>query len=95
MQVLLHTPAAWFLLQHDEALYLDVNCTLSFSSLSVMIELNAEEFARYHSEGRAYIDELANDISFRPREYYARNNTVLNDEVSAAVQRWRNEGGAQ
>jgi hypothetical protein len=95
MQVLAHTPAAWFLLQHDASFYLDVNCTLSFTSLSVMIELNPEESARYRAEGRAYVDQLADDIAMRPREYYARNNTLLNDEVSAAVQRWRNEGSAQ
>ena len=95
MQVLAHTPAAWYLLQHNEALYLEVNCTLSFTSLSLLIELNAEESARYRAEGRAYIDQLADAIAMRPREYYARNNTVLGDEVGAAVQRWRSEGGTQ
>ena len=89
MQVVLHTPAAWFLLQHDEALYLDVNCTLSFTSLSLLIELNAEEGARYRAECRTFIEQLADDISLRPRAYYARNNEALADEVSAAVQRWR------
>jgi len=94
MRVLLHAPAAWYLLQQEGVLYLDVNCELSFSSFSVLIRLSEEEAARVRLRGRAFIDAFAADISLRPREYLARHLPALADTVSAAVLRWRESGAA-
>jgi len=93
MQVLLHARPTWFLLQDGEALYLDVNCTLSASSLELLVELNAEEVAGYRNEGAAFIAPLGNDISMRPGAYWQRHNESLVEAATAAALRWLETNG--
>lgn len=97
MIVLDHQPYAWFLLQHDGALYLDAHCSHSFFDYSVVIAMNDTEVARYQKEGRDYIDKLAYDIHYSApaaREskspYRSRDLTAqIGDLVTAAAVEWR------
>lgn len=64
MNVIDHEPASWFLVQHRDLLLLDVHCSHSFVSYSVLIELDAEETDLYRQKGHAYLDELAYAIHY-------------------------------
>ncbi|WP_174549116.1 hypothetical protein [Novosphingobium rosa] len=62
MKVVDHEPHAWFLLEDEEALFLDAACNHSAFGYSWLIELNAEERQQFAEKGRPYIDWLAQDI---------------------------------
>lgn len=62
MKVIDHQPHAWFLLDDQGVLYLDVNCSHGAVGYSVLVALNAGETSAYADQGRAYIDDLAQDI---------------------------------
>src|SRR4051812_13975507 len=62
MKVRDHAPQHWFLFEEAGTLYLDVNCSHSAFGYTFMVELNAEEAARYRVEGRAFLDWLAGRI---------------------------------
>ena len=64
MNVIDHEPASWYLVQHADMLLLDVNCSHSFVSYSVLIALNAEETALYTHQGHAYLNELAHAVHY-------------------------------
>lgn len=64
MQVIDHQPHAWFLLEDDNGLLLDVECHHGAVSCSVLIRLNEEELAEYRREGHAYLDRLAQAIHY-------------------------------
>lgn len=97
MQVIDHEPASWFLVQHGDALLLDVNCSHSFVSYSVLIALNGEEMALYRQKGHAYLDELAYAIHYSApgvagsqSPYKDRNvDREFGAEVAAAIQAHR------
>ena len=92
-----HEPAAWFLLDHDGELLLDVNCSWSAFSYSVTIALDDDERERHAADGHAYLDELATAVQqsapgIRGHEspYTDRNLAAQHGEaVTAAVVRWR------
>jgi hypothetical protein len=88
MQVLLHEPHTWFLLQHGEAFYLDVNCTQSASSLGLLVELNPDEVTGYRAQGLAFIAPLGNEISMCPADYQARHREALVEAATAAAWHW-------
>ena len=100
MKVLDHEPYAWFLLEHEGALYLDAHCSHSFFDYSVLIALDAEECAQYEKRGRDYLGKLAYDIHYSApaalgstSPFRSRNLTRgLGDLVSAAVKAWRGSG---
>ncbi|KQT51590.1 hypothetical protein ASG47_01485 [Devosia sp. Leaf420] len=97
MKVLDHEPYAWFLLEHEGALYLDAHCSHSFFDYSVLIKLSAEECGQFETLGRDYIGRLAYDIHYSApaalgstSPFRSRNLTrELGDAVSAAVKDWR------
>jgi hypothetical protein len=77
MQVIAHAPAAWFLLKDETAsgaaYYLDVNCSQSAAGFSLLIALDAAEYAEYHALGRVYIEYLAARVNYHAGQYAARD----------------------
>ena len=73
MKVVDHEPSAWFLLQDDDDYYLDVNCGRSAVGFSVTIQLTEVERKLYASGGRAYIDNLASQVSDKSDPSDSRN----------------------
>ena len=63
MRVREHKPSAWFLLETDQGLILDVNCSHTVFDYSFAIVLNAAERERYAEEGTPYLDRLAESIA--------------------------------
>ena len=43
MIVIDHAPADWFLLREDNRYWLDINCSISATSFSILLRLNATE----------------------------------------------------
>lgn len=64
MNVIDHEPASWFLVQHGDQWLLDVHCSHSFVSYTVLIALNAQETALYAQKGHAYLNELAHAVHY-------------------------------
>lgn len=102
MRVVDQKCAAWFLLEHDGALFLDTNCNHGVFGYSWLIELSPAE-RRGYQQGRAiFIDRLAEDIhnsvpilDASQSPYKDRNRDAeLGDRVTEAVKAWR-EGRAQ
>ena len=97
MRVLDHEPQTGFLLEHDETLILDVNCSLSFVNYTFMIELNEDEAKQYVKEGRAYIHHLADKIQYTApiaakstSAYKGRDvSKRYSEEALKAVIQWR------
>lgn len=100
MRVLDHQPQAWFLLEEDATLYLDVSCEHSSVGYGVLIALNDPERAAYAAHGRAYLDQLADSISYsapgvigNASPYKGRNLTIgPGDEsrrAAAAITSWQ------
>lgn len=99
MKVIDHDPQAWFLLRDKDALYLDVNCNHSAFGYSWMIELNEDELNRYASEGRAFLNQLAQSIQYSAPIVIGSTSPYKNRDVSKehsvatveAVQQWNEE----
>ncbi len=97
MIVLDHSDYAWFLLEHDGALYLDAYCSFSFLDYSALIAMDELEVAAYRNKGRSYLDRLAYDInSSAPAalgsksRYIGRDLTLkLGKLKSVAIAQWR------
>ena len=97
MIVLDHSAYAWFLLEHEGALYLDAYCSFSFLDYSVLIAMNEAEASSYRKEGGSYLDQLAYAISSSApaalgskSQYLSRDLTkALGNIKSAAIAEWR------
>ncbi|SHN03570.1 hypothetical protein [Phytopseudomonas punonensis] len=104
MQVIDHQPHAWFLLEDDSGLLLDLECHHSAVSCSVLIRLNEEELAEYRRDGHAYLDRLAQAIhhsapilAISTSPYKARKLRGYDDQVLQAIREWQAQdqpGGA-
>lgn len=95
MNVLAHEPHAWFLLEKDGKLLLDVNCSYSAFSYSMLIELLPSEVAEYRTHDVAAINSLANQVQFTglSKEMQARDLTKeLGEQVMSAIEVWRGKG---
>lgn len=62
MKVIDYSPCEWCLLSCDDKFILNVNCSFSFVSTGVTIELNSHERKNYMRSGRSFIVELAGKI---------------------------------
>jgi hypothetical protein len=83
MKVVGYREAGWFLIENKDKLLLDVNCSYSFVSFGMIIELNSAEEALYKLKGESYINELADDVQFHALgKYQARN---LDGEYSSVI----------
>ena len=91
MRVVDEGPAAWYLLERDDGLFLDVHCSHIAAGYSVIIRLTEEELARYTKEGRAFLDGLAQDVQDRgPGSSLQRRDLYrLAYETKRAVEEWR------
>lgn len=92
MIVLAHEPHAWFLLENEGKLLLDVNCSHSAFSYSMLIELLPPEVAKYRTHGVASINSIASEVQFSglSKEMQARNLTnELGEQVMSAIEAWR------
>ena len=90
MHVVAHEPYAWFLLEEEGALYLDVNCSYSAFGFPMLIRLNEDEARRYHEEGEGFVSGLADDVQYRAlTTYRERNiNSRFGSAVTEAVTQW-------
>jgi len=101
MQVLDHEPNRWFLLQDGEALLLDANCSHGPVGYSFLMALDAKETARFRTEGRGFLSDLAESVHMSnpgargsPSPYRVRRLPAERDAaVTAAVLAWRASGG--
>jgi hypothetical protein len=90
LHVVDHCPHAWFLLgdqdRRGEDYYLDVNCDLGAVGFSMLVKLSEAEREEMHRVGRAFVDQLATQISDSPSSYRERNLTAsMGAEVHGAV----------
>jgi hypothetical protein len=95
MHVLAHEPHAWFLLESNGQLFLDVNCSHSAFSYPMLIELLPTEAAEYYVHGNSAIRSLSSRVQFSglSEEMQSRNLTKeLGDEVTEAIAIWRGNG---
>lgn len=53
---------SWLLLEHEDSLYLDVNCNIGVFGYTYIIQLNDQENSKYEHDGRKYLHTLAHDI---------------------------------
>ncbi|HYH83431.1 MAG TPA: hypothetical protein VEX86_26790 [Longimicrobium sp.] len=95
LRVIDHRPQAWFLLRGGEDYYLDVNCNQGAVGFSVLVKLTEAEYREYHALGRIFADYFAAKISYWSSDFRERDlNSSLEDQVSEAVARFRNDDPA-
>ena len=86
----MHEPAAWFLLRDGDRHYLDVNCSQSAVSFSILVQLTDDEETERRALGRTFVDYLAAKVAYWPDRFRSRDlSRSLAAEVNAAVARWR------
>jgi hypothetical protein len=90
MVVVDHEPHAWFLLQDARGYVLDVNCSHSIASFSVVLRLTADEVARIEAHGRQATHDLASAIQYSPTKYRSRyGEPALESGALAAIKEWQ------
>ena len=90
MVVVDHEPRDWFLLQDEHGLVLDVNCTRSFVSFSVVVRLTAEEAELVVAQGRKAVADLAQSVQYSPERFAQRSGSkALEDASHAAITGWQ------
>ncbi len=72
MRVIDHSEGSWYLLEEKGIYYIDVYCSQSFVSFSMLIELNAEEYKEYHALGKVFLEYFATKINYGSAEYKPR-----------------------
>ena len=90
MVVVDNEPQGWFLLRDDSGYVLDVNCSQSFVSFSVVLRLTSEEAAEIDAHGHKATDELARAVQYSPSTYSNRYGDLKLEAAShAAIRRWQ------
>lgn len=91
MNVVEHSPAAWFLLEQDDEYYIDVNCNSGFMGFSVLVQLNGSEKMNYKNQGIEFINGLAEVIADKAELNHPRNikNKELLSIVHESIMSWK------
>ena len=94
MHVVAHHPQAWYLLQVEQSLLLDVPAGTAPMAVPMLIRLTEAEVGRYRETGAAYLDELALRVRERAfSEYWPRNlDRDWHAWVRQAVAGWQGAG---
>jgi hypothetical protein len=92
MEVIDHLPHGWFLFKKENDLFIDVNCSYSAFSYSMLVKLSVYEKSAYELGGHDYATKFAEDIQQQGMgKFKARNvHKEYEDEVSNAISNWRN-----
>lgn len=101
MHVIDHEPQTWFLLQHDNALFLNINCDVGFIGYCLLIELRTDEIAGYRKKEHGFITRVASEIQntapileATASVYKGRDVSKLYaEQVTSAVLEWRRKQG--
>jgi hypothetical protein len=64
MKVIDRAPHAWYLVENEGRLFLDVACSQSAVDYSVLIELDRSERSEFEKRGHDYLNELAAAIAY-------------------------------
>lgn len=93
MNVVEHSPAAWFLLEQCDKYYIDVNCNSGFMSFSVLVQLNESEKINYKNQGSKFINSLAEVIAEKSEFNHPRNikDKELLNAVHESIMSWKRE----
>ncbi|RBO82657.1 hypothetical protein [Marinomonas aquiplantarum] len=91
MNVVEHSPAAWFLLEQDDEYYIDVNCSSGLVGFSVLVQLNGSEKTNYKNQGVEFINGLAEVIADKAELNHPRNikNNELLNIVHESIMSWK------
>jgi len=90
VEVIQYEPASWYLLREGGNHYLDINCTQSAVSFSILLQFNDEEESRYNAQGRMFLEYLASEVSYQPSRYWSRNLIgPLAEGAGEAVANWQ------
>lgn len=88
MVVVDHEPHAWFLLRDGIGYVLDVNCSQSFVSFSVVLRLTPDEVTRIDALGHKATDDLARSIQYRQGTYSTRCGDPALEAASLSAIKW-------
>ena len=99
MNVIDHSPHAWYLLEDGDEFLLDVNCSQSAFSFGFTLSLSTAEREAYQQRGPEALDELGRAIQDSAPMWgpasspYADRNVdkLRGTDVAEAIRRWRKE----
>jgi hypothetical protein len=92
MEVVDHEPAGWYLLTEGADHYFDVNCSHSAVGFSILLRFDDDERARYHAQGRAFLERFAEEVNYYSGRYRSRDVTgALAHEAGRAIATWQRE----
>lgn len=92
MEVIDHLPHGWFLFKKENNLFIDVNCSYSAFSYSMLVRLLENEKEAYERSGHDWATKFAQDIQQQGLGKYKERNIhkEFENEVSNAISNWRN-----
>jgi hypothetical protein len=95
MKIIDHVEAGWYLIDNNGDLLIDVNCSGTYVDYSLLIRLNEDEVRAFRVSGRAYIDKLADDISYHGRDKYGSRKVEkdLEEKAYKEILDWRRKKG--
>lgn len=101
MKVIDSSPRFWYLLQDEAGILIDVNCEHSFVSYDFAMRLSDEEISTYESDGRTYLDRLAEALNYSCQiargsaSIYKDRNLIPThgDAIYRACMRWKEAVG--
>ena len=76
MRVIFKKPWDYTFSEEEGKYYLSVSCG-TVAVFDVNIQLNSEEVSSYEKKGEEFIDQLAGDIRFAPKEYSNRHLSMF------------------
>ncbi|MDF2551228.1 MAG: hypothetical protein K0R77_503 [Chryseobacterium sp.] len=87
MKIIDFESKSWFFLSHEEDYYIDVNCSHSFISFNMLIQLNKSEMSQYQNNGRDYLNSFVKEIqhyalsTFKDRNIKGEMERIANDSI--------------
>lgn len=83
--------SAWFLLKDGDDYYLDVNSGQSFVGYAICFQLNDQEIADYHRQGKASVSQLAVTVNDIQTPYLTRGKALaggVRQAIHEAILDW-------
>jgi hypothetical protein len=82
MKVIDYREGAWFLLEQEQELFLDVHCDLLDHNHSCLIKLSSEDILSYRIMGEKSLDILSEKVSSKDSIFHSY---MLNEKINAEV----------
>ena len=93
MDVIAHRPHAWFLMEDEGDLYLDINCDHGAVGFSMLLRLTPEEALEVRGGSDSAVDRLATRFQNQAIAVFLTRNLSApwQQKAGSAIERWKSQ----